>query len=276
MWPSQNNIASVSNWLNSILTEPDQREKNATIRVLTEAVSNKSRTQLLLNYRFSESELNKLADLAHKLNHGMPVQLAVGFSFFLNHKILVSQHTLIPRPETEELVDLAIKTKPNPSHVIDIGTGSGCIAIALASRWPQAKITAVDVSPEALEMAKKNALSNDVYIEFHQMDITQTKPTQSFDLIVSNPPYIPIKELENMQSQVKNFEPHQALFVPNNDPLIFYREIAKCHLNPKGVLAFECHENYAIDVANLLEPVFQSVSVVTDMQGKNRFVLAVK
>lgn len=276
MWPSQNNIASVSNWLNSILTEPDQREKNATIRVLTEAVSNKSRTQLLLNYRFSESELNKLADLAHKLNHGLPVQLAVGFTYFLNHKIYVSQHTLIPRPETEELVDLAIKTKPNPSHVIDIGTGSGCIAIALASRWPQAKITAVDVSPEALEMAKKNALSNDVSIEFHQMDITQTKPTQSFDLIVSNPPYIPIKELENMQPQVKNFEPHQALFVPDNDPLIFYREIAKCHLNPSGVLAFECHENYAFDVANLLKPDFHSVAVLTDMQGKSRFVLAEK
>jgi release factor glutamine methyltransferase len=194
----------------------------------------------------------------------------------------VNSAVLIPRPETEELV-MYLKQKLNKNkvfHALDIGTGSGCIALSLASEMPKTNWYAWDVSPEALALAQKNQQNFKQQVTWQIQDVLQHWPDQNFDLIVSNPPYIPEQEQGQMVKNVLEFEPHLALFVPDSDPLKFYRAImnkACQHLSHNGQLYFECHYNYTNEVAQLMKDLgFTKVTAWKDQWGKWRFVSGVR
>ncbi|MBI1265953.1 MAG: peptide chain release factor N(5)-glutamine methyltransferase [Cryomorphaceae bacterium] len=277
MWPSQNNLQAVNAWLKSMLDHDDEREAANWARALTEFVSKKSRTQLLLGYLFSESELNALQAMSARLNAGEPLQHITGEAWFMGHRFRVNEHTLIPRPETEELVAQILQRRPQAKSILDIGTGSGCIAISLAEALSEANVVAYDVSQLALDVAERNADELGVHVLFSRKDILTDTPNESFDVIVSNPPYIPAAEREEMDARVTAFEPAVALFTPDDDPLLFYRRIAgiaTMALSTGGLLAFECHERYATDVVEMLHPMFSKVELKNDLQGKPRMVFA--
>ena len=197
-------------------------------------------------------------------------------------KLYVDENVLIPRPETEELVDLVVKDVSKESRkeisILDIGTGSGCIPIALKKRLPPSKVYGVDVSEAALDIAKNNAAINNADVNFILSDILDESRWNELpapDIIVSNPPYIPLREKDKMQSNVTRYEPHIALFVPDNDPMLFYKTIgrfAEKKLLPGGKIFVEIHEDYGNAVADVFA-VFNP-EVVLDMQGKARFVVS--
>ena len=213
-----------------------------------------------------------------------PVQYVLGEAWFYKMKLKVNEQVLIPRPETEELVQLVLTHVATDQiaapTILDIGTGSGCIAIALKKNIPAAIVTAIDVSGEALLVAKENAINQDTAIRFFQTDfLNEVKWTDlpTFDIISSNPPYIPINEKEKLDINVTAFEPHQALFVPDNTPLLFYEKIAafgKTHLNPGGKIFMETHEDYARETAGLFSPFYSEVAIKKDIFGKERMVVA--
>lgn len=220
-----------------------------------------------------EQYIDELA--AHK-----PVQYVLHEAWFAGMKLYVNEHVLIPRPETEELADIAVKESVNKSlTIIDIGTGSGCIAIQIKRKLPGAGVYAIDVSEEALKVAEKNAIENNAQVNFILSDILDEKKwtgLPSFDLIVSNPPYIPVTEKNKMHDNVTKYEPHLALFVPNEDALIFYKAIAhfaKKKLLPEGKIFVEIHETFAMEVAEVFNS-FQT-EIIKDMQGKDRIIKAV-
>lgn len=216
-----------------------------------------------------------IQDLPHileRLKCHMPIQYIFGISEWMGLQLQVNQHTLIPRPETAELVEWILSTNSNDAslRVMDIGTGSGCIAIALKKRCPAWHILGVDISPEALEVAKNNAANNDVDIVWKQMDILSEKP-DFYDIIVSNPPYICHREKANMQPQVLDYEPHRALFVPDDDPLVFYRRIAS--IKSAKRLYFEINEAYGQEVCNMmLDLGYTDIQLKHDIYGKARMV----
>ncbi|MDO9373720.1 MAG: peptide chain release factor N(5)-glutamine methyltransferase [Ferruginibacter sp.] len=212
-----------------------------------------------------------------------PIQYVLGEAYFFKMKLAVNEHVLIPRPETEELVQLVIddcqrEQTGKEIAIIDIGTGSGCIAIALKKNISSAELTAIDVSAPALKLAEKNAQDQAVIIGFTQIDflsVDEREPLQRFDVIVSNPPYIPLNEKEKLDKNVTAFEPATALFVPANDPLLFYREIAsfgKTHLTEQGKIFVEIHENFASEVLSLFQETYARVSIHNDLFGRPRMV----
>lgn len=220
-----------------------------------------------------------------QLLSGRPIQHITGKSWFYGMELIVSDQVLIPRPETEELVEWVLLD--HPSHpalrLLDIGTGSGCIPIALKKHWPSADIWAMDVSPGALEIAARNAQLQHAPINFIRQDVLDPQaaaPLPALNVIVSNPPYIPQKEKAGMDTNVQQFEPATALFVPDNDPLLFYRRIgqlAQERLEPGGRLYFEIHEDYGEAVkSELLHQKFTDVILKKDMFGKDRMVRATK
>ena len=213
-----------------------------------------------------------------------PIQYVTGEAWFYNLKLHVNEHVLIPRPETEELVKLLIdgvikRSVPVPT-VLDIGTGSGCIAIAIKKNLPAADVTAIDVSKQALYIAAINAATHDTEINFLKVDFLEESEwtnLQKFDMIISNPPYIPIKERENLDKNVTAYEPHQALFVPDKTPLLFYEKIAAFgikHLKPNGQIFMETHEDLAKETAELFKEKYKKVVVINDIFGKERMVVA--
>ena len=217
---------------------------------------------------------------AHK-----PVQYVLHEAWFAGMKLYVDENVLIPRPETEELVDLVIKyvlkefTSPNKEiTILDIGTGSGCIPIAIKMRIPQSKVYGVDVSEAALDIAKNNAAINNADVNFMLSDFldeSRWNELSAADIIVSNPPYIPLQEKDRMQDNVTRYEPHLALFVPDNDPMLFYKAIARFaekKLLPGGKIFVEVHEDYSEAVKDVF--TFFNSEKIKDMQGKNRFVTA--
>lgn len=213
-----------------------------------------------------------------------PMQYVLGEAWFYDFFLEVNHSVLIPRPETEELVQLILQSyKHKPAvRILDIGTGSGCIAIALAKHLPQSQVYAIDVSEKALEVAKQNAISNKVSIQFEQADILNftTPGFPKFDLIVSNPPYITLDERTQMHPNVVNYEPANALFVTNQDPLQFYKAIVKfaeTHLLAQGQLFFETNTAFANEVVKLLVASgYDQSALVKDMSGNNRIVYARK
>ena len=235
--------------------------------------------QQLVNLKNKEIEIALSALLQHK-----PIQYVLGEAWFYNMKLKVNGHVLIPRPETEELVQLVLNEVMHTKTptVLDIGTGSGCIAIALKKDMPQAIVTAIDVSKEALLVAKENANTQQCAIQFLQVDFldeSQWVTLPMFDIIISNPPYIPIAEKEKMDNNVTLFEPHKALFVPDDSPLLFYKKIAAFggkHLNPGGKVFMETHEDFANQTAALFLQQFKEVRIQKDVFGKERMVLAGK
>ena len=225
---------------------------------------------------------------------GVPVQYVLGFAWFYGIKFKVNNSVLIPRPETEELVEWvletinALKNIENPLKVIDIGTGSGCIPITLKIKNPSLEVSAVDVSESALITASRNAARYNVPIDFKRIDILNEKdwiPLSHFDIIISNPPYIPHAEKALMEGNVLSHEPHLALFVDDNNPLVFYEKIAdfviknaalNSNLKIKPLLFFECNEFNAHEVVSMLyKKGFENVELKKDMSGKDRMIKAV-
>ena len=237
----------------------------------------KDPNQQLVNPKSKEIEIALSALLQHK-----PIQYVLGEAWFYNMKLKVNGHVLIPRPETEELVQLVLNEEKHfkMPAVLDIGTGSGCIAIALKKDMPQAIVTAIDVSKEALLVAKENATSQQCVIQFLQVDFldeSQWARLPMFDMIISNPPYIPITEKDKMDNNVTLFEPHKALFVPDDSPLLFYKKIAGFadkHLNPNGKIFMETHEDFANQTAALFLQQFKEATIQKDIFGKERMVIA--
>lgn len=232
------------------------------------------------NEILDESFVDKFFEIVRLLKIGHPLQYIIGETEFSGLKFGVNPSTLIPRPETEELVLLTRERLAAGKKVLDIGTGSGCIAIALSAACPEAEITGIDISPEAVETARANAVRNRVKAEFLIRDILhfETEAWQQYDLIVSNPPYVRESEKQDMQRHVLDHEPHRALFVPDSDPLLFYRRIAEfgCrYLASGGFLYFEINEALGKETAALLENYnYRQVHVVKDLFDKDRFVVA--
>lgn len=222
-----------------------------------------------------------LIEALEKLQAHVPYQQVIGKAWFHGLEFHVTEAVLIPRPETEELVELAIECIGDKhSTVIDIGTGSGCIPISIKSKLPQTTVTAIDVSADALEIAMTNARHHHCAIDLLQLDFLneeEWKRIGEYDLIISNPPYIPIQEKDSMDKNVVAYEPHLALFVDNNDPLLFYKKIAqfgKIHLKAKGHIMVEIHENLGEDTKTLFEKYYSDVVIKKDIFGKDRFVIA--
>lgn len=222
-------------------------------------------------FRFYTSQL---------LNH-KPVQYVINEAWFDGMNLLLDESVLIPRPETEELVDWIRKTySPNESiKILEVGTGSGCIALSLKKYFIKSTIVAIDVSEKALLVAKKNAQKFSLPIDFMNSNfLTEFNTNQVFNIIVSNPPYISIKESKEMKQHVLHFEPHEALFVENSDPLIFYNKIAafgRTHLTNTGSVFVEINEAYGTETKTLFESYnYSEVIIKKDMQGKDRMIQA--
>lgn len=236
-----------------------------------------NRYQLLTTHQQKE-----LKTILKRLLNSEPVQYILGEAYFLDMKLSVNSSVLIPRPETEELVEWIAKEvgKNFNGKILDIGTGSGCIAIGLKKILPKAEIFACDISQEALQIATQNSQLLNFKIEFFKHDILAPDfLNNSFDIIVSNPPYIPENEKEHIEKNVLNFEPHSALFTPNNHALIFYESIVKqCTnglLNKRGQLFFEIHFSKAKETEQLLQTSkFKNIEVKKDIFGKERMVKA--
>jgi release factor glutamine methyltransferase len=226
-----------------------------------------------------EEKTRRIEEITAELKRGRPLQYILGETVFYDCLLRVNEYTLIPRQETEELVDLIIKeNRGYNGNLIDLGTGSGCIAIALAKNLPGTHVTAIDISTEALETAMLNAADNAVTVSFLKADILvpDKLPCQPAGIIVSNPPYVRESEKNMMHRNVLDHEPHSALFVPDNDPLIFYRailEASRVLLKPAGRIYFEINEALGSEVASLAESYhLKNVEIINDLNGKERFV----
>lgn len=254
-----------------------------------EHIEGLSRAQVQLNKKIilEEKKLQKFYSIVSQLQQQKPIQYIFGETEFYGLKFLVNENVLIPRQETEELVHWLIQDYKNKSQVqiLDIGTGSGCIPISLAHFLPQAKLQALDVSESALQLAAKNATLNNTPVLFHQFDILSNKFPESFDTvlfdcIVSNPPYIRTSEAELMHRNVLHFEPHLALFVTDEKPLLFYEAIAnfaQYYLKKGGAIYFEINEALGKEVVTLLEnKAFKDIVLKKDLNGKDRMVKAIK
>ena len=230
--------------------------------------------------RLSESEMLTFHFAVKDLLKNKPIQYIIGETDFCDLKFKVNGNVLIPRPETSELVYKIVerqKTKDKRQlSILDIGTGSGCIAISLAKNIPDSKVYALDISEKALEVAKENAINNNVDVTFINDDILSLKNNidTKFDIIVSNPPYVRELEKAEMRDNVLNWEPHNALFVSDNDPLIFYRnilEFAQTHLNENGEIWFEINEYLGKEMTVLCKEYdFSDVEIFKDFRGKER------
>ena len=273
----------------------DKEESNAMILILFEHYFNIDRVKMALEpqLRLSESEMLTFHFAVKDLLKNKPIQYIIGETEFCDLKFKVNENTLIPRPETSELVMNIVNRHQTPdssreeksqSHkvaklILDIGTGSGCIAISLAKHLPNSEVHALDISEKALEVAKANATSNNVNVSFIHEDILslRNKIETKFDIIVSNPPYVRELEKTEMRDNVLNWEPHNALFVSDNDPLIFYREIlefAKDHLKENGEVWFEINEYLGKEMTDLCHNMgFSEVEIFEDFRGKERVCL---
>lgn len=273
----------------------DAREVKAITRLLLEEVCGLTYTQIVMRADdpLPADQAQKLASMADQLAKGIPVQQVMGYTWFGGRKFIVSPDVLIPRPETEELINMVVDNfVDSPDNrvynLVDIGTGSGCIALSLAAEINHSFITAVDLSTGALITAKENAKSLGINnVKFVQTDILKEEnedfstelSTGLYDAIVSNPPYICRKESKEMASHVLDHEPHMALFVPDEDPLLFYRAIAKFalrHLKSGGRLYFEINAAYGPETCQLLCDLgYQNVELRQDFTGRDRFVVGV-
>ena len=228
------------------------------------------------------AEQEALLDNAiERLKKQEPIQYILGYSDFCGLRFKVTPATLIPRPETSELVEWIANEATGNESILDIGTGSGCIAVSLAHKLPQSKVTAWDISNEALAVASENSKENGQTVTFEQVDILAYEPTgKQFDIIVSNPPYIKENEKEAMHSNVLDWEPHTALFVPDSDPLLFYRTIAEkglTILKPGGSLYFEINRAHGKETMEMLAALgYTSIELRKDFADNDRMIRAVK
>lgn len=265
----------------------NESEKEIVIFWLLERFADISKSDFLTNPHIlvNQSSIILFCNAVDQLKEGKPIQYVVGEVEFYGLKLLVDGSVLIPRPETEELVDLIVKENVNNPglRILDIGTGSGCIALSLASELQEPQITAIDVSKKALVTATKNAEKNKISgVELVEMNILDEDflVNCEYDIIVSNPPYIAAYERSTMAKNVLEYEPELALFVTDQNSLVFYNrivELAKDHLRSNGKVYVEINERFGEETKKLfLDDIFNSVELLNDMFGKNRFIKAVK
>ncbi len=274
------NSKALFNQLKSKITiDETESEINSMLFLLFDKILGISQTDLMLS-----KEINSDLDfevLLSRINSHEPIQYIIGEVNFFGRWFYVNEHVLIPRPETELLVEEAIvqlKSNPKNGSIVDIGTGSGCIAITLAKELPHKKIFGIDISTEALEVATKNANLHQADSHFIHHDILKYNlPFSNLECIISNPPYIAKSEEKLMGKNVISFEPHTALFVSDNDPLIFYRRIlasATVSLVKGGLLLVEINERFGNEIAALFhEHQFTDVRIKKDLDGKDRIML---
>ena len=292
-------VGEARNWLKENLKSVYVSEElDSIVFLVLHFITKLSPTQqrAIPEKQLSDAQTQMLLLSAQKLQTGMPVQYVLGETEFFGLKLEVNPSVLIPRPETEELVSWVLEEKVKGEglkgerlegerqkviSILDIGTGSGCIPIAIKKNWPEAKVFGLDISAEALQAAQKNALLNQVEVGFFRQDVLNFIPVKEasrYSIIVSNPPYITPKEQKQMHHNVLGFEPHLALFVPENDPLLFYRKIASYAsftLQKNGLLFFEINENFGKAVVDLLKSKnFTAIELRKDLSGKDRMVRA--
>ena len=228
------------------------------------------------NHELTNDNIISFENIINDIKQNIPIQYILGEAHFYDLKFKVNSSTLIPRGETEELVQYILLH--DFISVLEIGTGSGCIAVSIAKN-SNANITAIDNSIEALEIAKSNAILNSVEINFELSDVFNFSDTKKYDLIVSNPPYVLESEKKIMKKNVLDYEPHNALFVSDNDPLIYYKEIAKIatnNLNKNGLLFFEINEKYSKQIIELLSNLnFVDIELKKDINGRDRIIKSV-
>ena len=228
------------------------------------------------NHELTNDNIISFENIINDIKQNIPIQYILGEAHFYDLKFKVNSSTLIPRGETEELVQYILLH--DFISVLEIGTGSGCIAVSIAKN-SNANITAIDNSIEALEIAKSNAILNSVEINFELSDVFNFSDTKKYDLIVSNPPYVLESEKKLMNKNVLDYEPHNALFVSDNDPLIYYKEIAKIasnNLNKNGLLFFEINEKYSKQIIELLSNLnFVDIELKKDINGRDRIIKSV-
>ncbi len=266
-----------------------ENELNSIVRLLLSKISGLNYTQLILskNTIFSEKQKIELDFYLEGLKKNEPIQYVLGETEFYGLPFNVNSGVLIPRPETEELVEWVLKDSNGQKlNILDVGTGSACIAVALKHNLPKSLVIALDFSDKALEVATDNAMLNEVEIEFYQEDALHLNQefishfANKLDVIVSNPPYIPRSELDKIHENVKNYEPHSALFVPDNDPLLFYRKIAEAGtilLKKGGRIFFEIHRDFGVECVQLLENMaYTQVELRKDIFGNNRMISCIK
>ena len=260
--------------------------------LLLEEYLNFKRIDIVLksNFEISPEDLILLRSSTKLLEQEIPIQYILGKTEFYGFPFILNEHVLIPRPETEELISSILEnvlktrsfhTNANEKQlkILDIGTGSGCIPISLKKSLPFAEITAIDVSNEALTIAKKNAVLNKVDINLTQQDILNTTSlNQLYDVIVSNPPYVRESEKKEIKNNVLNNEPHMALFVEDNNPLVFYNkiaELAKNHLTKNGTLFFEINQYLGKETVELIKlKGFNKIQLKKDVFGRDRIIIA--
>ena len=295
-------IGEAEIWLRKELSKIyDEREAANIATLVLENITGLPRVDRLTkkNEPLVVQQLHHLTEVHHRLLQHKPVQYALEEAHFYGLKLFVDKHVLIPRPETEELVDWIIKEvkaahknvfvrKENKADettqlkILDVGTGSGCIALALKKAMPRAEVWGCDVSDDALSVARRNGSELDIRVDFvglNFLDEVQTKQLPTVDIIVSNPPYIPLKNKGEMHINVIDFEPHEALFVPDNDPHVFYSALAafgKHRLHKNGSIYAEIHEGFGNEVTDVFNREGYNVELRKDMQGKERMVKATK
>lgn len=278
-------------YLNELINYYDKNEAEQLLTILIENFFGVSRIQLKMEpeIRLSESEILKLHMAVKELKNYKPVQYIVGVVEFHDLKFKVNPDVLIPRPETEELVQIITNIeKNNALTILDVGTGSGCIAISLAKLINKATVHASDISKSAISIAQNNASRNNLEVQFHHHDILNANQAIcdkrgnpiKFDIIVSNPPYVTLSDKKQMQPNVINNEPHNALFVSDEMPLIYYDAIlrfAKKQLSPNGRIYFEINESLGKEMFTLLKDNnFTNIELNKDLSDKDRFVWGVK
>lgn len=259
----------------------DEEERKALFAIVMEEVLNYSRADVVLN-RAEELKPEievRLAEIISHLQKEIPVQYIFEKGYFYGYDFKVTPATLIPRRETEELVEWILeemnKQPEKKWKVLDIGTGSGCIPITIKKEFPLAEVSAIDVSIEALKVAQENANHLEADVKFLHQDILITKQLENYDLIVSNPPYVRNLEKQEIKNNVLQNEPHLALFVENEDPLIFYRKIthlAKESLSENGLLYFEINQYLGKEMIELVSTSFKNVELKKDLQGNDRMM----
>lgn len=261
-------------------------ENSEIFTIVAQKILDLDRFQLRVNgdQNISEREENQFQEILIALKTGKPFQQILGETEFYGLKFFVNEHVLIPRPETEELLELAIKKArvsgfevrdKGPLKILDIGTGSGIIPIVLKKHFPNAAISAIDFSKDALKMAKKNADFHEVEIEFIHQDYLNGNLTEKYDVIISNPPYIGMDEEVEIADSVKEFEPKMALFSPTSNALIFYEKIAedcKNHLAENGWVFLEINQKLGQETRELFVDVLSEVELLKDISGNERFV----
>ena len=277
-----------NNFIKKLLPLYDVLEAESFFYIILEDFNQMKRIDLALNPTlvFSDSAIEKWNSVLEKLEKEIPIQYILGNAHFYGLEFEVNENTLIPRQETEELVEWIINNNSKIEgfknlRILDIGTGSGCIAISLAKNLPHAKVFAIDVSEKALETAKRNALKNETEVTFLLKNILETEDLEEqFDIIVSNPPYVRNLEKEEIKKNVLDYEPHLALFVEDNDALIFYRKIAELaqkNLTENGQLYFEINQYLGPEMIDLLEVKnFKNIELRKDIYENDRMVFGRK